>query len=62
MSDIEVDKCDFCQKIVQVVRTYLRPSLFIKPSVFEEYKDLYNSGNYFIIIKTCNSCGKPKID
>jgi len=55
----EQDKCDFCQEIKIVERTYLRPTNFIKPESPELYLKLYNEGNYFIIIKTCADCGVP---
>ena len=61
MGDIEKDKCDFCKEIKQVERTYLKPSKYVKDTtdVFTNNKK-YNEGNYFIIIRTCNDCGKPK--
>jgi hypothetical protein len=59
--EIEQDKCDFCKEIKPVERTYLRPSKYVKSKEYEEYKDLYNEGSYFIIIKTCYDCGIPKI-
>lgn len=58
---IEFDKCDFCQEEKPVWRTYLRPTKYVKPTEYEAYKNLYNEGSYFIIIKTCNDCGEPKI-
>lgn len=58
--EIEEDKCDFCKEIKPVERTYLRPSKYVKSKEYEEYKNLYNEGSYFIIIKTCNDCGIPK--
>tara|TARA_R100000656_G_C3852217_1_gene107826 strand:- start:35 stop:220 length:186 start_codon:yes stop_codon:yes gene_type:complete len=60
MGDIEVDKCDFCHQTKQVERTYLRPSKYQKPKDPVESSKLYNEGNYFIIVKTCGDCGKPK--
>lgn len=59
MSDIEIDKCDFCKQEKQVERTYLHPSKFTKPQ-FPNNTKPYNDGYYFIIIKTCADCGKPK--
>ena len=59
MGDIEMDKCNFCHEVKPVERTYLRPSKYSKPK--EDYHSLYNEGNYFIIIRTCNDCGTPKI-
>ena len=58
--EIEEDKCDFCKEIKSVERTYLRPSKYVKSKEYEEYKNLYNEGSYFIIIRTCNDCGIPK--
>jgi hypothetical protein len=58
MGDIEMDKCDFCNEVKHVNRTYLHPSKYIKPEGDERLK-LYNEGNYFIIVKTCNDCGAP---
>lgn len=60
MGNIEQDKCDFCKEIKAVERTYLRPSKYVKPQDDSKYM-LYNEGNYFIIIKTCNECGTPKL-
>lgn len=60
MGDIEIDKCDFCKEIKSVERTYLKPSKYIKPHDPIEYCKLYNEGDFFIIIKTCNECGTPK--
>lgn len=59
--DVEMDKCDFCQEVKPVERTYLRPSKYVKPESPEEYLKLYNEGNYFIIVKTCFDCGTPKV-
>lgn len=61
MGHCEYDKCDFCQQIKDVGRTYLKPSKYIKPELLEERNDLYNQGDYFIIIKTCSDCGTPKL-
>lgn len=61
MGEVEVDVCDFCKQVKPVERTYLRPSKFVKPEKYEDYKLLYNEGGYFIIIRTCNDCGTPKI-
>ena len=58
---IEFDKCDFCKEEKPVWRTYLKPTKYVKPTEYQEYKKLYNEGDYFIIIKTCNECGEPKI-
>lgn len=59
--DIEIGICDFCHEEKSVSRTYLRPTKYVKPDKFEDYKTLYNEGNYFIIIMTCYECGEPKI-
>lgn len=59
--ELEFDKCDFCQVEKPVDRTYLRPSKYVKPEKLEDRKDLNNEGDYFIIIKTCNQCGVPKL-
>ena len=59
--EIEHDKCDFCKQEKSVWRTYLKPSMYVKPDILEEYNKLYNQGDYFIIVKTCNDCGEPKI-
>lgn len=58
MGNIEVDECSFCKEVKPVQRTYLRPSKYIKPK--ENWNKLYNEGNYFVIVKTCNDCGSPK--
>lgn len=58
MGEVEVDKCDFCKETKSVERTYLKPSKYTKPE--EGYLDLYNEGNYFLIVKTCSECGTPK--
>ena len=59
--DIERDKCDFCKEIKQVERTYLKPSKYNKDVTdISINRKLYNEGDYFIIIKTCNDCGTPK--
>jgi hypothetical protein len=58
---VEFDKCDFCHIEKPVERTYLRPSKYIKSETPEDYLKLYNEGAYFIIIKTCNDCGIPKM-
>ena len=58
MGDIEISECDFCKEIKPVMRTYLKPSKYIKPLDDSQYS-LYNEGDYFKIIKTCNDCGKP---
>ena len=56
---IEMDKCDFCQEIKQVERTYLQPSKYVKEQGAFINKTLYNEGDYFIIVKTCDDCGTP---
>lgn len=56
-----MDVCDFCREIKPVIRTYLRPSSYVKPEDPIERSKLYNQGSYFIIIRTCNSCGEPKL-
>jgi hypothetical protein len=56
--DIEMDKCDFCNEVKPVERTYLRPSKYVKP-VFPENTKLYNDGNYWVIVRTCHECGTP---
>jgi hypothetical protein len=61
MGDIEFGKCDFCKEDNPVNRTYLRPSKYIKSGDIIKDHKLYNEGNYFIIIRTCNDCGEPKI-
>lgn len=61
MGHSEFDKCDFCHQEKVVERTYLRPTKYIKSEESEEYLKLYNEGSYFIIVKTCSDCGKPKI-
>ena len=61
MGDIERDKCDFCNEVKDVERNYLRPSIYVKPNDIVESSKLWNEGSYFIIIKTCKDCGKPKI-
>jgi hypothetical protein len=55
----EMDKCDFCQEIKQVERTYLHPSKYVKEQGAFINKTLYNEGDYFIIVKTCAKCGTP---
>ena len=56
---IEMDKCDFCQEVKQVERTYLHPSKYVKEQRAFINKTLYNEGDYFIIVKTCSECGTP---
>jgi len=56
----EVDKCDFCHEIKTVERTYLSPNKYVKSTDTTINNHLYNQGDYFIIIKTCNDCGTPK--
>ena len=58
--NIEMDRCDFCHEIKPVERTYLRPSKYEKSKDPVVNQHLYNEGNYFIIIRTCNNCGIPK--
>lgn len=60
MGDVEVDVCDFCKQVKPVGRTYLYPSKYVKPENALNSVVLYNEGNYFIIVKTCNDCGTPK--
>ncbi len=60
MDSIEQDKCDFCKEIRQVNRTYLKPSRYVKSTNLTVNNHLYNQGDYFIIVKTCEDCGKPK--
>lgn len=57
--EIEMDRCDFCREEKSVWRTYLYPNKYQKPESFENQNRLYNQGDYFIIIKTCNDCGEP---
>ena len=54
--DIEINNCDFCKGLKQVERTYLRPTNEPK----KKTNEMYNEGDYFIIIKTCSDCGTPK--
>jgi len=54
--DIEINNCDFCKGLKQVERTYLRPTNEPK----KKTNEMYNGGDYFIIIKTCSDCGKHK--
>ena len=56
MVEVEIDKCDFCKKEKQVLRTYLHPTNSPK----EKSNELYNEGDYFIYVKTCLDCGAPK--
>ena len=58
--DVEVDVCDFCKQVESVQRTYLKPSRHCLPDSLEERLNLYNQGDYFIIIKTCSECGIPE--
>ena len=57
--EIEVGKCDFCKEQKPVWRTYLYPSKYQKEQGAFINKTLYNEGDYFIIVKTCNECGDP---
>lgn len=59
--EVEQGECNFCHDIKPVNRTYLYPSKYVKPEKFEDRDELYNQGDYFIIIRTCNDCGEPKI-
>lgn len=59
--EIEVDVCDFCHETKSVERTYLRPSKYEKSNDAVVSQHLYNEGSYFIIIRTCYDCGKPKV-
>jgi hypothetical protein len=61
MGDIEQDYCDFCKEIKTVSRTYLTPSKYVMNKDNFLNNKLYNQGDYFIIIRTCYDCGKPKI-
>lgn len=61
MGDIEKDRCDFCKEVKSIERTYLYPTLYKKSEDLTINNHLYNQGDYFIIIKTCNDCGKPKM-
>lgn len=58
--EIEKDKCNFCNEVKAVERTYLKPTKYEKTTDLVINNRLYNQGDYFIIIKTCNDCGKPK--
>lgn len=60
MSEIERDLCHFCKESKIVERTYLYPSKYVKEQGAFVNKYLYNEGDYFIIVKTCSDCGKPK--
>ena len=60
MGEVEIDECNFCHTKKPVERTYLKPSKYIKPEPLEKRNNLYNQGDYFIIIKTCSDCGTPK--
>jgi hypothetical protein len=55
--EVEVNICCFCHHAKPVIRTYLYPSTYRKPS--KDYAKLFNKGNYFAILYTCNDCGKP---
>lgn len=59
---IERGICNFCHQDKNIVRTYLRPSKYVKQSTLEERNKLYNQGEYFYIIRTCTDCGVPKTD
>lgn len=61
MGEIEIDKCDFCKIKKPIERTYLKPSKYLKSKNLELYLKLYNEGDYFFILKTCNDCGIPKL-
>ena len=62
MCEVEQNKCNFCNEIKSVERTYLRPSKYSKSINSEEYLKLHNEGDYFIIIYTCKDCGVPKTE
>ena len=57
--EIEFGKCDFCKEEKPVWRTYLYPSKYQKPELFEQRRILHNQGDYFIYLSTCNDCGDP---
>jgi hypothetical protein len=57
----EMNKCDFCNQIKSVERTYLHPSKYAKEQGAFINKTLYNEGDYFIIVKTCVDCGTPQL-
>ena len=59
MGNVEVDKCDFCNCIKSVQRTYFYPSNYKKPKELIESNKLYNEGDYFLFLKTCIDCGIP---
>lgn len=59
MGDIEYGTCDFCKSQAPIQRTYLYPSNYVKPQITEEAVKLFNEGNYFKYISTCNDCGTP---
>ena len=59
--EVEMNVCCFCKQTKPVVRTYLRPSNYKKPELFDDYSKLYNQGDYFIYIYTCSDCGEPKL-
>ncbi len=62
MGDIEQGKCEFCQEIKPIQRTYLYPSKYERnPNDISGNKKKHNEGAYFIIISTCNDCGVPKL-
>lgn len=58
--EIEQAQCDFCKEEKPVQRTYLRPTRYKKVDDAIVNSKLYNEGNYFIIVRTCNDCGTPK--
>lgn len=58
--DIEMGTCEFCRNYKPVERTYLRPSRYEKPKDIVKACELYNEGNYFIIVRTCKDCGVPQ--
>lgn len=60
MGEQEISKCDFCQEVKPVERTYLFPSKYVKSDDSVGNQHLYNQGDYFIIVYTCNDCGVPK--
>lgn len=57
--EIEFGKCDFCKQEKPIWRTYLYPSKYQKSESFEERNKLYNQGDYFMYLSTCNDCGDP---
>ena len=61
--EIEVDVCDFCHNVKHVKRTILRPTKYVRiDGKNTDGERLHNDGYYFIMIRTCDDCGVPKID